>query len=121
MWLEHLARQSGTVAPYALPYERDQFDFRPMLASVLADRRVGRAPCEIARAFHFAVANAVAAVADAYNADRIVVSGGVFQNALLVDTLVAMLGPRMWFNVKVPPNDGGLSLGQAAYALAELK
>lgn len=121
MWLEHLARSSGAVAPYVLPYERDQFDFRPMLASVLADRRAGRAPCEIARAFHLAVANAVVAGADAHHADRVVISGGVFQNALLVDILVAELGTRLWFNVKVPPNDGGLSLGQAAYALGALK
>ena len=65
MWLEHLARSSGDVSPYALRFERERFDFRPMLASMLADRRAGRAPCEIARAFHAAVANAVVDAANA--------------------------------------------------------
>ncbi len=92
-----------------------------MLASIVADRRAGRAPCEIARAFHTAVANAVVDAASAYDIDRVVVSGGVFQNALLLDLLVEALGDRLWFNVRVPANDGGLSLGQAAYAFAELK
>jgi hydrogenase maturation protein HypF len=115
MWLEHLARSSGDVPPYLLRYEREQFDFRPMLASILVDRRAGRPPCEIARAFHAAVANAIAEAANAYDVDRVVVSGGVFQNGLLLDLLIAELGDRLWFNVRVPPNDGGLSLGQAAY------
>ncbi|MFY9737411.1 MAG: carbamoyltransferase HypF [Candidatus Cybelea sp.] len=121
MWLEHLARSSSDVPPYALRFERERFDFRPMLASILVDRRAGRAPCEIARAFHAAVANAVVEAADAYSADRVVVSGGVFQNGLLLDFLVADLGDRLWFNVRVPANDGGLSLGQAAYAFFELE
>jgi hydrogenase maturation protein HypF len=121
MWLEHLARSSREVAPYVLRFEREQFDFRPMLASILADRRAGRAPCEIARAFHAAVANVVVEAVNSYDADRVVVSGGVFQNGLLLDYLVAALGDRLWFNVRVPPNDGGLSLGQAACAFAELE
>ncbi|MGA2760193.1 MAG: carbamoyltransferase HypF [Candidatus Cybelea sp.] len=121
MWLEHLARSSKDVTPYVLGFEREQFDFRPMLASIVADRRAGRAPCEIARGFHAAVANAVVVAASAYDVDRVVVSGGVFQNALLLDFLLEALGDQLWFNVRVPANDGGLSLGQAAYALAELK
>jgi hydrogenase maturation protein HypF len=48
--------------------------------------------------------------------ERLVASGGVFQNRLLVDMLAAEFGERMWFNAKVPANDGGLSLGQAAIA-----
>jgi hydrogenase maturation protein HypF len=121
MWLEHLARMSGDVPPCPFRFEQEQFDFRPMLLSILADRRAGRAPCEIARAFHAGVANAIVEAANSYEADRVVVSGGVFQNGLLLDFLVAALGDRLWFNVKVPPNDGGLSLGQAAYAFFELE
>lgn len=52
--------------------------------------------------------------------DGIIVSGGVFQNALLMDILAAELGERLWFNTRVPPNDGGLSLGQAAQAAVHL-
>jgi hydrogenase maturation protein HypF len=51
--------------------------------------------------------------------DTIVVSGGVFQNELLVAELVPLLRAAdltVWANHLVPPNDGGISLGQAAIA-----
>jgi hydrogenase maturation protein HypF len=48
-----------------------------------------------------------------------VLSGGVFQNELLLEDLKAMLerpSLKIWTNQAVPPNDGGISLGQAALA-----
>ncbi|MCU1220205.1 MAG: (NiFe) hydrogenase maturation protein HypF, partial [Candidatus Angelobacter sp.] len=51
--------------------------------------------------------------------DTIVLSGGVFQNELLlwdVKTIVDSTGLQIWTNHAVPPNDGGISLGQAALA-----
>ncbi len=116
MWLEHLARSCAEVEPYSIPFENGELDFRPTLRVVVADRRSGRPPAEIARAFHRAVANSVVGVANEAAENRVVVSGGVFQNALLVELLSRSLGDRLWFNTKVPPNDGGLSLGQAAFA-----
>jgi len=116
MWLEHLARSSGDVEPYAFPLADGELDFRPMLKTIVAERRAGRVPDEIARAFHRTVAAAVVDIAKRFAIHRVVVSGGVFQNALLMEILVAELGDRLWFNTIVPPNDGGLSLGQAALA-----
>jgi hydrogenase maturation protein HypF len=49
----------------------------------------------------------------------VVLSGGVFQNQLLLDEVVRDLTARrlrVWLNHRVPPNDGGISLGQAAMA-----
>ena len=49
----------------------------------------------------------------------VVLSGGVFQNELLLADLNTLFGaakPRVWTNHAVPPNDGGISLGQAALA-----
>ena len=124
MWLEHLARSSGDVAPYAFPFADGELDYRPLLHAIVVDRLAGRAPAEIARAFHAAVAGAVVAVAKAHDGARsasaagvpIVASGGVFQNALLCEMLRAEFGDRLWLNAAVPSNDGGLSLGQAASA-----
>jgi hydrogenase maturation protein HypF len=51
--------------------------------------------------------------------DTIVLSGGVFQNDLLLQDLKSLLdeeGLRVWTNRTVPANDGGISLGQAALA-----
>jgi hydrogenase maturation protein HypF len=121
MWLEHLALSSGPAAPYSFPYESGEFDYRPMLRAIVADRLAGRAASEIALAFHGAVAGAILAAAEHAGIERVVVSGGVFQNALLMELLVTALGSRLWFNTLVPPNDGGLSLGQAAWAAINLQ
>ena len=51
--------------------------------------------------------------------DTVVLSGGVFQNELLLEDLQSLLEPlhlEIWTNHGVPPNDGGISLGQAALA-----
>jgi hydrogenase maturation protein HypF len=53
------------------------------------------------------------------NLDVVVLAGGVFQNELLLQDLKSLLGPErieIWTNHAVPPNDGGISLGQAALA-----
>jgi hydrogenase maturation protein HypF len=122
-WLQHRARQSAAVEPYPMPFDGRELDFRPLLRAVVDDRRQGRDPCAIARAFHGGIASGVvdAAVTLCAIADlRIVVlSGGVFQNELLLDTVhegLRAAGLELWINHQVPPNDGGLSLGQAALA-----
>jgi hydrogenase maturation protein HypF len=119
IWVEHLARSSGPVGPYAFPLVDGRLDFRPTLASVVADRRRGRETCEIARAFHVAVADAIVNAAAAIEPLPVVASGGVFQNALLVELLAERLGERLWINHKVPANDGGISLGQAGIAACD--
>jgi len=53
------------------------------------------------------------------NVDTVVLSGGVFQNGLLLRDLRDMFldsGLQVWTNSSVPANDGGISLGQAAIA-----
>lgn len=49
--------------------------------------------------------------------DTVAASGGVLQNRVLLDDLVGLLEWErltLWINHQVPPNDGGISLGQAA-------
>jgi hydrogenase maturation protein HypF len=66
------------------------------------------------------VCNAVRSIANSNGErlDTVVLSGGVFQNELLLEDLKALLGGvvQLWTNHEVPPNDGGISLGQAALA-----
>jgi hydrogenase maturation protein HypF len=125
MWLEQQARRAPAVRAYPFPFDGDELDFRPLLTAVIADRQQGRHVSEIARAFHAAVAAAIVDAADRLcreqSTDTVVLSGGVFQNALLLDDATAGLragGLHVWTNGLVPPNDGGLSLGQAALACA---
>jgi hydrogenase maturation protein HypF len=123
IWLESLARNSRCRDTYAFPYAGGELDFRPLLHAVAADRAAGRDRADIARAFHAGVArglhDAALALCDAHDLDTVVVSGGVFQNDLLLGELAQLLRNAkltLWTNHAVPPNDGGISLGQAALA-----
>jgi hydrogenase maturation protein HypF len=123
MWLEHLARSAPATEAYPFPYRDGELDFRPLLQAVSVDRTNRRNPEEIARAFQLGVAHGVAqgveTLAAAAKLDTVIFSGGVFQNEMLLEDLKAKLedtGLHLWMNQAVPPNDGGISLGQAALA-----
>ena len=123
MWLEHLARQhQGTSEAYPFPLTGDELDFRPLLRAVVEDRVRGKSPSAIARAFHHGLARGVLDAVHSLGAgfDTVVLSGGVFQNEMLLAVLASLLtasGREVWTNRAVPPNDGGISLGQAALAV----
>jgi len=129
MWLEHLARHGGDAA-FALPcppFDGSVLDWMPVLAAVADARRRGVPAHLVSRAFHRAlaigIAEAARALADRASIDTVVLSGGVFQNSVLLGDLAgadALRGLQVWINRDVPPNDGGLSLGQAALAAAAL-
>jgi hydrogenase maturation protein HypF len=123
IWLEHLARRAEKAEPYAFPFAADILDFRPALRAMIRDRLQGRAISQIARAFQCGLAHGVSRacvdLADRYRADTVVFSGGVFQNEMLLTDLKLVMfgsGLQLWTNHVVPPNDGGISLGQAAVA-----
>lgn len=117
MWLEHLARSHhGAMAAYAFRFDDGELDFRLALQQAVNDRVNGRDPAEIAYAFHAGLANAIVKACEAIGNERIVASGGVFQNALLLELLFERLGDRLWINRSLPANDGGLALGQIALA-----
>jgi hydrogenase maturation protein HypF len=123
MWLEQLARGARPTRGYPFPIESATLDFRPLLQSVISDRAHGREPAAIARDFQQAIAEGVSAavlgLCEAHSIDICVLSGGVFQNEVLLEDLKSLFetsGVRLWTNSLVPPNDGGISLGQAAMA-----
>ncbi|MEO7823482.1 MAG: carbamoyltransferase HypF [Gemmatimonadaceae bacterium] len=124
IWLEQLARGAAAAKPYAVPFARSELDFRPALLAIADDRLKGRDIAEIARAFHRGlargIADAVVELCEEEACDTAVMSGGVFQNDLLLADVAALLGRtriEIWTNRDVPPNDGGISLGQAALSL----
>ena len=123
MWLEHLASSADRSDFYRFPLNDNELDFRPLLEAVILDRLRGRDRAEIARAFQFGVAaglhSAAASLCRKLEVDVVAVSGGVFQNRLLLEDLQILFkgGPyEVWTNSAVPANDGGISLGQAAIA-----
>lgn len=122
--LEHLAAgNAGPGRSYELVVEGDRIDPAPMMRAIVADLRLGVRAGAIADGFHDAVVDAIHALAVRHRqrttAGVVALSGGVFQNALLTVRVIDALSTS-GFDVRthrvVPPNDGGLALGQAYIA-----
>ena len=127
--IETLAAASpGTVAyPFALISAEGRLyvDPTPLWPDLLADLQRGIEPGAVARRFLNGLAaawtQAVARALDVTPVAAIALSGGVFQNALFCQLLLAQLRPLglpVWTHRRVPANDGGLALGQAVIAAA---
>lgn len=102
-------------------------NWRPMLAALVDARRMGIPAGSLAAGFHEALAAAIAAIARHAGIRRVLLTGGCFQNARLTTAAIAALqadGFEPFWHHHVPPNDGGLAVGQAVFAgrpLAEEK
>ncbi|MBX7253552.1 MAG: hypothetical protein K1X50_16350 [Candidatus Promineofilum sp.] len=112
-------------AAYPFDYANDLIDPAPLWAALLADRRAGLPLPRLAARFHNGVAHMTRDVCRrlraAHGLDAIVLSGGVWQNMTLLRATLALLaadGFTVYTHRLVPPNDGGLALGQAAVATA---
>jgi len=125
--LEGEAEKGHCAVPYDFGMQNDGdgivLDWLPLLQGVVEDQLAGRRRCDIAAAFHHTLALAAVAVCREIRSDsdldRVVLSGGVFQNRLLSEELVILLekdGFTVYTHRLVPPNDGGLALGQAIIA-----
>ena len=102
-------------------------DFFPVVEAVVSDLRAGQHPPLIAGAFHRWVSDAAVAASrqarESTGLSAVALSGGVFQNRRLVELLVPDLeqeGFKVLRHRQVPPNDGGIALGQAAVGRADL-
>jgi hydrogenase maturation protein HypF len=123
MWLEHLAHSSADAGAYPFPLTQGELDFRPLLRAVVDDRMRGEDPAIIARRFHRGLARGLCDAVRATGLRTVVLSGGVFQNHLLLRDLRPLLAEsrcEVWTNHAVPANDGGISLGQAALCMNSL-
>ncbi|ARV60655.1 carbamoyltransferase HypF [Nostocales cyanobacterium HT-58-2] len=102
-------------------------DSHPMWQALLYDLQQ-RTPQEvIAAKFHTSLAHAIVEMVDNLrkknDIHQVVLTGGVFQNSLLLEQVtkrLQALGINVLTHNLVPPNDGGLSLGQAVIAAAQL-
>jgi hydrogenase maturation protein HypF len=98
-------------------------DWDPALTGVVRDVAAQVDAGVIAARFHNTLADMIVAVAVRVGEPRVVLSGGCFQNRVLMERTVAGLrdaGFRPYWHQRVPPNDGGIALGQvAALAAAE--
>jgi hydrogenase maturation protein HypF len=94
-------------------------DWSPMVRALLKDVEEGTGGPVIAARFHNGLAEAAVDVARKSGENRVVLSGGCFQNRYLTERVVRRLreeGFRPYWHQRVPPNDGGIALGQIAVA-----
>jgi hydrogenase maturation protein HypF len=94
-------------------------DWEPMIRGILDDLERGTPASEIAARFHNTLAEVIVDVARIAGTARVTLSGGCFQNALLTGHAVRRLqagGFRPGWHQRIPPNDGGIALGQVVAA-----
>ncbi len=94
-------------------------DWQPLVESVLAERDNGTPVSVPAAKFHNALVEMMIAVAREFGQQRIVISGGSFQNRYLTEHVIARLraeGFQPYWHQRIPPNDGGIALGQIVAA-----
>lgn len=130
--LESLAARGDVAGRYAFDVVDGaiplRIDWRPVIAAIAADVLAGMLPARIAAGFHAAVAAMIVEVCgrlrQAGAGDTVGLAGGVFQNAVLTERAAAGLaaaGFRVVLHRLVPPNDGGLALGQAVLGRMRVK
>jgi hydrogenase maturation protein HypF len=100
-------------------------DWAPMISEILIDLQKGELAGHISAKYHNTLAEIIVAVARKVGESRILLTGGCFQNRYLVERSVSRLldaGFQPYWHQRVPPNDGGIALGQvvaaARFALA---
>ena len=100
-------------------------DWQPMIEEVIKDRRSDAPGGLIAAKFHNTMVEIIVEMARSSGEKRVVLSGGCFQNRYLTERAVTRLraeGFLPCWHQRIPPNDGGIALGQiVAAAMAELK
>jgi hydrogenase maturation protein HypF len=107
---------------YSLPLGNEDTavaDWEPAVRAVLADRMAGVPPARISARFHNGLAELAVAIARRWGGRQAILTGGCFQNTLLsrrVHARLADAGFEVYTHGQVPPNDGGIALGQAAIA-----
>jgi hydrogenase maturation protein HypF len=107
----------GDGAVFTLDWER-------MVLAVLADSMGQKRVGAISNGFHNGLAEAIVGVASRIGEKRVVLTGGCFQNKHLTERTVKRLeeeGFRPYWHQRVPPNDGGIALGQIAAASRAVK
>ncbi len=118
----------GSPPPLPLPLQGGEeegegvivIDWEPMVREILDELGRGVPAGRIAARFHNTLAEMIVGVAERVGQPRVVLSGGCFQNRYLTERAVHRLeaeGFRPYWHQRVPPNDGGIALGQVFAAM----
>jgi len=131
MELETLAtRRTTRRYPFDIARDGDRaiLDLRPLVRAIAEERIKGKDPAAIAATFHRTIVGALVAMTGAVREQtglgKAVLSGGCFQNRVLLEGTVRDLekaGFEVYTHQMLPSNDGCIALGQAVVAAAQLQ
>jgi hydrogenase maturation protein HypF len=96
-------------------------DWAPMVRQIIDDAQKNISLAKVSAKFHNTVVEAIISVAQRVGEERVVLTGGCFQNKYLAERAIQRLqseGFRAYWHQRIPPNDGGIALGQAVAAAA---
>ena len=127
MWLEKISQEVFENNIKIIDYlEEEKFENIPtkkLFSRILKEKISGKNAGEIGLNFHYTLIKAIEKIAEKNNVKELAFSGGVWQNALLVDLAIDVLGEKflLHFHEKLSPNDENISFGQLNYYLNYLK
>ena len=127
MWLEKISQEVFENNIKIIDYlEEEKFENIPtkkLFSRILKEKMSGKNAGEIGLNFHYTLIKAIEKIAEKNNVKELAFSGGVWQNALLVDLAIDVLGEKftLHFHEKLSPNDENISFGQLNYYLNYLK
>ena len=127
MWLEKISQEAFDSNIKLTDYlEGEDFENIPtkkLFSRILKEKMSGKNAGEIGLNFHYTLIKSIEKIAEKNNVKELAFSGGVWQNALLVDLAIDVLGENfsLHFHEKLSPNDENISFGQLNYYLNYLK
>ncbi len=126
MALEFAANDLYTTQAYSIPVQPAAadasmllLDWGPAMMELMSDLAAKVETRLVSARFHNGLAESIVAVARQFNHPQVALSGGCFQNRYLTERTVVCLeeaGFRPYWHQRIPPNDGGISLGQVVAA-----
>ncbi|GGP02784.1 carbamoyltransferase [Cloacibacterium rupense] len=123
MWLEKISQQAFENNIKFTDYlEGENFENIPtkkIFSKIMEEKKSGRNAGEIGLNFHYTLIKAIEKIAEKFEVKELAFSGGVWQNALLIDLAIDVLGEKfmLYFHEKLSPNDENISFGQLNYYL----
>ena len=123
MWLEKISQEAFEnnikIADYLEGEKFENIPTKKLFSRVLKEKISGKNAGEIGLNFHYTLIKSIEKIAERFAIKELAFSGGVWQNALLVDLAIEFLGDKftLHFHEKLSPNDENISFGQLNYYL----
>lgn len=130
MWLEKISQEKFStdsadfhrLKDYLKNDEFENIPTKKLFSKILEEKKSGKSAGEIGLNFHFTLIKAIEKISQHFAVKELAFSGGVWQNALLVDLAIEVLGDKftLHFHEKLSPNDENISFGQLNYYLNKI-